>query len=319
MRRVAEAALALYDIEVVSLRLVARATNLIYRVRSRDGRSFALRLASPGWRTRSDLQSEAMWLEAIASDTAIPAPRIMRASDSTALVVCSVGGVPVEHPATLMSWLPGVPLGRHLNQKNLEKLGVLFGELHIHGAQWSPPQGFTVRKFDQIFARGEPDVICDAMQIDAHTPHTERIVHLMTETVNAAYAALDPMDLRVIHCDLWHGNVKLHHGVLHPFDFEDTVWGYRLHDIAMSMLDLYETGDPRQYEGLLAAFQRGYESQLDWPEGDLAVLQCGRILWRVNWVARFQRQHLHKSLAFSTKLFERYLKTGKLLPLDLSG
>ena len=127
------------------------------------------------------------------------------------------------------------------------------------------------------------------------------------------------MDLRVIHCDLWHGNVKLHHGVLHPFDFEDTVWGYRLHDIAMSMLDLYETGDPRQYEGLLAAFQRGYESQLDWPEGDLAVLQCGRIIWRVNWVTRFQRQHLHKSLAFSTKLFERYLKTGKLLPLDLSG
>ena len=55
LRRVAEAALELYDLEVVSLQLVARATNLIYRVRSSDGLSFALRLASPGWRTRSDL------------------------------------------------------------------------------------------------------------------------------------------------------------------------------------------------------------------------------------------------------------------------
>ena len=40
-------------------------------------------------------------------------------------------------------------------------------------------------------------------------------------------------DLRVIHCDLWHENVKLHRGRLRPFDFEDTVWGYRLHDLAM--------------------------------------------------------------------------------------
>ena len=97
------------------------------------------------------------------------------------------------------------------------------------------------------------------------------------------------------------------------------MWGYRLHDIAMAMLDLYEAGDPGQYEDLLAAFRRGYESELNWPDGDLSALQVGRILWRVNWVARFQRQHLRNNLAFNTWLFERYLKTGKLLPLDLSA
>jgi len=316
---VAEAALELYDLEVASLQLVVRATNRIYRVRSSDGPSFALRLASPGWRTRSDLQSEAMWLEAIARDTTIPAPRIVRASDGAAVVVCSADGVPTEHHATLMSWLPGVLLGRHLNEQNLGKLGELFGRLHIHGAEWRPPPGFTARKFDQIFARGEPDVIFDAAQNDAHTPHTQRIIHLTRDAVDAAYAALDPGDLRVIHCDLWHDNVKVHRGVLHPFDFEDTVWGYRLHDIAMAMLDLYEAGDPTQYEDLLAAFRRGYESELDWPAGDLSALQVGRILWRVNWVARFQREHLRNNLAFTTRLFERYLETGKLLPLHLSA
>ena len=37
---------------------------------------------------------------------------------------------------------------------NLEKLGELFGQLHIHGTEWKPPPGFTTRRFDQIFARG---------------------------------------------------------------------------------------------------------------------------------------------------------------------
>ena len=315
----AEAALERYDLDVISFELVSRATNLIYRVRTSDGASYALRLASPSWRTLSDQQSEAVWLEALASDTVIPVPRIMQASDGAAVVVCRADGVPTARHAMLMSWLPGVLLGRHLNEPNLEKLGELFGQLHIHGAEWKPPPGFTTRTFDQIFARGEPDVVFDAAQQDAHTPETLRIVRRVREVVDAAYAALDPADLRVIHSDLWHGNVKLHRGVLHPFDFEDTVWGYRLHDIAMAMLDLYEDGDPDQYEDLLAAFRRGYERRLDWPEGDMAVLQIGRILWRVNWVARFQRQHLANNLAFNTVFFERYLKTGKLLPLHLSG
>jgi len=312
---VAGAALEQYDLDIIGFELVSRSTNRIYRVRTRDGVSYALRLASPGWRTLSDLQSEAAWLDAIASDTTISAPRVVRASDGAAAVVCRAEGVPTPRHAILMSWLPGVLLGRRLNEPNLERLGELFGQLHIHGAEWKPPPGFAARTFDRIFARGEPDVIFDAAQQDAHTPDTLRIIRRMREVVDAAYAALDPLDLRVIHSDLWHDNVKLHRGVLHPFDFEDTVRGYRLHDIAMAMLDLYEAGDQDHYEDLLEAFRRGYERQLSWPDGDMALLQIGRLLWRVNWVARFQRQHLANNLAFHTALFARYLETGKLLPL----
>jgi Ser/Thr protein kinase RdoA (MazF antagonist) len=108
------------------------------------------------------------------------------------------------------------------------------------------------------------------------------------EWVEGAYASLDRADLRVIHCDLWHENVKLDGGRLRPFDFEDTVWGYRLHDLAMGLLDLLETVGPERYPDLLAACRSGYERLLAWPEGDLEVLQIGRLLWQANWVARFQ-------------------------------
>ena len=98
----AEVALERYDLDVISLELAGRATNLIYRVRTSDGVSYALRLASPSWRTLSDLQSEAMWLEALARDTVIPAPRIIRAPEGAAVVVCLQLRSHSGHMATLV-------------------------------------------------------------------------------------------------------------------------------------------------------------------------------------------------------------------------
>ena len=148
-----------------------------------------------------------------------------------------------------------------------------------------------------------------------YAPPTAKILRAMREQVEATYAALDPADLRVIHCDLWHDNIKIHKGTLAPFDFEDTLWGYRLHDIAMAMLDLYEDTDEEWYKALLAAFRRGYEAHLAWPDGDMPLLQIGRILWRINHYARWApAAWLKKDAAFNAELFQRYLDTGKLIP-----
>ena len=92
----------------------------------------------------------------------------------------------------------------------------------------------------------------------------------MRDRVVAEYSSLDRDDLRVIHCDLWHDNIKLHRGTLIPFDFEDTIIGFRLHDIAMAMLDLLEDTDDTRYPLLLESFRSGYESLLPWPDGVLA-------------------------------------------------
>jgi Ser/Thr protein kinase RdoA (MazF antagonist) len=110
--------------------------------------------------------------------------------------------------------------------------------------------------------------------------------------VESAYATIDRADLRVIHCDLWHDNIKLYRGVLHPIDFEDTVWGFRAHDIAMAMLDLLEDTDDGRYPVLLAAFRRGYTAQLAWPDEPIEPFQIGRLLWKINWVARRRPQQL---------------------------
>jgi Ser/Thr protein kinase RdoA (MazF antagonist) len=135
----------------------------------------------------------------------------------------------------------------------------------------------------------------------------------MDRLVEAAYAALDRADLQVIHCDLWHDNIKLHRGVLAPLDFEDTVWGFRAHDIAMAMLDLLETVGEVRYRELIGAFHQGYEAKMALPDDPIEPFQIGRLLWKINWVARFQPDYLNKTVQRYVPVFEHFERTGQVI------
>ena len=137
-----------------------------------------------------------------------------------------------------------------------------------------------------------------------------RLIDQLHEHVEAAYREIDRSDLRVIHCDLWHDNIRLHKGVLYPLDFEDTVWGFRAHDIAMAMLDLLEDTDDERYPALLASFREGYEEQMEWPDDKIEPFQIGRLLWKINWVAHHEPEWLAHMAEKHIPVFKNYLKTG---------
>lgn len=310
--RLARSALGQYNIDVAAIRMHCFATNLLYRVQAASGERFMLRLASPGWRTMEDLRAEAAWLEALDRDTDIGAPKIVRAANGDPVLPMRGAGVPDTWHATLMTWVDGRLLAHHLSGANLEKMGTLVARLHIHGKSWKPPSGFTTRRFEAYLSRGEPDVLFSDAVLQTFGERARGALLRARGWVNSEYARLDGGDLRVIHCDLWHENVKLDHGRLRPFDFEDTVWGYRAHDIAMGMLDLLETVGAARYGDLFAAFRQGYERLLDWPEGKLAVLQIGRLLWKANYVARFAPESLGPMVEEYDQIFRNFEQTGEL-------
>jgi Ser/Thr protein kinase RdoA (MazF antagonist) len=312
VRQLAAAALNEYDIRVNSMRIHTFATNLLYRVRSDRGERFILRMAYPGWRTLEDLLAEAAWLDALHKDTDIGAPLVIRSSNGDSVLPMNGLGVPDTWYATLMTWVDGRLLAHHLTCANLERMGDLFARLHLHGKSWKPPSDFSTKRFEAFLSRGEPDVIFGDGVVQTFRDDDKRAFLLAREWVEREYSNLDRSDLRVIHCDLWHENIKLDGGRLRPFDFEDTIWGYRLHDIAMSMLDLLETVGAARYESLLASFHSGYEMLLDWPEGNLGVLQLGRLLWKANYVARFARESLASLSEQYGYIFRSFEHTGEL-------
>jgi Ser/Thr protein kinase RdoA (MazF antagonist) len=319
LRNLAVAALARYDLKSPELTIHGFETNLLYRVTTASGERFMLRLATPGWRTFEDLQAEASWLEALDLETTLSVPTIMPARSGEYVLPICLPGVPDTWNATLMSWVPGRLLRHYLSERNLEKMGALFAELHHHGASWRPPAGFTTRRFEHWLSRGEENLIAGGAQsagpdgLSALPARARDLLQRLHEHVESAYAAIDRSDLRVIHCDLWHDNIKLYRGVLHPLDFEDTVWGFRAHDIAMAMLDLLEDTDEARYSVLLASFRHGYQACMAWPDDPIEPFQIGRLLWKINWVARRQPQYLVSTVERHIPLLEHYERTAQVL------
>ncbi|MBT3271538.1 MAG: phosphotransferase [Spirochaetales bacterium] len=312
LHNLAVKALGEYDLRVKSLEYHCFDTNLLYRVLTNDGDRYILRLAVPGWRTLDDLLAEASWLDALRQDTDITVPRILRSQRGDRVLQLRGAGIPDVWNATLMSYLPGRLLGKYLTENNIEKMGVLFAKLHIHGKEWSLPPDFSKRVFDGFLSRGEPDVLFDPEQLEGYSQYQLALTRRVHGLVAREYSLLDREDLRVIHCDLWHDNIKLHRGVLCPFDFEDTVRGFRLHDIAMAMLDLLEDTDNYRYPQLLAAFRRGYETLIEWPPGKIEALQAGRLLWKINYVARFERTWMPQMVKRHEPILNHFVKTGEI-------
>jgi Ser/Thr protein kinase RdoA (MazF antagonist) len=321
LRVLALDALSQYELEVGDLHPLGRYTNTLFRVRTREGVSYVLRVCTPGWRTRTDLRSEAMWLRALDRDTDLGAPVPVPARDGALVVqacapgVPGAGGVPGARNCLLMSWLHGPLLAGDLSEANLQAMGALFARLHAHGVRWTPPEGFTTRRMEREYARGEEDVLFSCPE--GFTPRTRAVMERAWEVVSGAFARLygGPAGPQVIHNDLHHENIKVWRGRLRPFDFEDTIWGYPVQDIAMAMQDLMLDVAPEAYAPLLGAFRQGYEGQAPWPEayeGQVDVFRVGRLFWVANYVARYQRQYLREHVDWTAKMVEGFLETGKL-------
>ncbi|MFC1879791.1 phosphotransferase enzyme family protein [Chloroflexota bacterium] len=315
LRALAFAAIKNYDLDVRAVQLVGVYTNTLFRVRTDQGHSYLLRICRPGWRSKTDLRSEVMWLQALQRDTDIGAPQPRSARTGEYLVMAQADGVPEPRRCMLMSWVPGAPLEKHLNEVNLYKLGVLFAQLHDYSAGFEPPPGFTRLKLDSIYVRGEEDSLLTESYLSQFSRRQGDVLRRTRELVDNAFQELydDPTGLRVIHNDLWHGNVKIYHGRLFPLDFEDTIWGYPVQDIAMAIFDLMADVDAQRFEPLQRALRQGYESKAAWPErydGQLDAFRAGRMLWVANYVAHYQSQYLHAHIEWLAPYFEYFLETG---------
>ena len=321
LRALALNALAQYDLDLRDLRLLGVYTNFLYRVRTTDGATYVLRVCTPGWRTETDLRSEAMWLQALHRDTDLGAPVPVAARSGEFVIEATAPTVPGVRRSLLMSWLPGPLLAADLSEANLCAMGALFARLHAHGARWTPPQGFTQRRMDREYARDEEDVLFSCQE--GFTPHTREVMERAWGMVDGAFRRLygAPADgrgapgLQVIHNDLHHENIKRSRGRLRPFDFEDTIWGYPVQDIAMAMQDLMLDVAPQAYDPLLDAFRQGYEAHAAWPEGyegQIDAFRVGRLFWVANYVARYQRPYLRQHVDWTARMVEGFLETGRL-------
>lgn len=249
------AALAPWGLQQASVSFVAGRENRVFRVRS-AGRDFALRLKRPGNRRDEELLSELQWLGAMGR-AGLHVPRPQPSLHGRLLEI--VDGQRVD----LLSWLPGRPLGASREPLALDdpeavfhRLGQETARLHRASDDWARPAAFTRCAWNIDGLLGESPVwgrFWDNPTLDATTRHLLQAFRAAAAQTLLQHAGT--LDYGLIHADLVRENVMVDEGRIAMLDFDDAGFGFRLFDLATTLLkNLAEPGYPALRAALLAGY-----------------------------------------------------------------
>ncbi|WP_375175047.1 phosphotransferase enzyme family protein [Pseudooceanicola sp.] len=254
MTAVVEKALMLWGMEGADWHLIAERENRVYRV-DHAGRAFALRLHRPGYCSEAELRSELQWMEAAdAGGLGVPAP----VASAQGAFLHVIDGIAVD----VLVWLNGQPVGKTVVPLDSDDRPGLFraigremAKLHEVSDAWTLPEGFTRRRWDRDGLLGEAPV-WDRFWDNPTLGAEDRALFLrFRETAAADLAAQEnALDFGLIHADLVRENVMIDAGRVQLIDFDDSGFGFRLFDIATTLLRNRTEPD---YDTLKAALLEG--------------------------------------------------------------
>lgn len=274
-------ALSLWGFGGSDCQLVAERENRVFRV-DHQGQVYALRLHRPGYRTDAELWSELELMAALAKGGLyVPAP-IASASGKFLHVL---DGIQID----VLTWLSGAPVGKSGTTLELDDRAGLFrgigremARMHVLTDAWTPPEGFTRCAWDRAGLVGEKPV-WDRFWDNPTLSDEIRTLFLKVRNVAVQeLQRLEPnLDYGLIHADLVRENVLVDGDKLQLIDFDDSGYGFRLFDLATTLLKNIDEPD---YPELRAALIEGYRSVRDIDTTALDLFLLLRSATYVGWV-----------------------------------
>lgn len=233
-----------------------------------------LRLHRQGYHTKAEIASELAWLTVLQDLPGLNTVRPIAGGQGLVTEIDSrflVGFAPIKG----QELQPGDDLARHF-----APLGEITAHLHQHARQWSPPQGFTRKRWDVDTILGPRPHWGDWRQAPgldaASTALLTRATKALAEQLNAY--GTGPETFGLIHADLRLANLMVDGDCLTAIDFDDCGFGWWAYDLAAA-LSFIET-DPRLPD-LIARWCEGYTRVADLRPEDRAVIPALILLRRV--------------------------------------
>lgn len=208
--------------------LIAARENHVYRidkVAAIDGPA-VLRLHRPGYRSNEEINSELLWMEMLGNH-GIAVPNPVPTTDGKYTQV--VNGTVVD----LLTWIEAVPLsGNETTKQYYFELGRLMANMHKLADNWKPPAEFTRPTWELVGDNPSWDRFWENPLL---TPvQSNKFLEFRDDARNALVKLENQgsLDFGLIHADLVSENVLSNGVQLHPIDFDDGGYGYRLLDLA---------------------------------------------------------------------------------------
>lgn len=281
MTDLAQKAAAEWGLTHARLWFVAGRENQVYRVSDASG-DYALRLKRPGYRQSIEIESELKWMAALdRAGILVPRP------------VPSLRGHLMEqvdgHLVDLLTWMPGQTLGALLTESTDADAQALFHNLgrcmalfHAASDAWVKPDGFSRVAWDAEGLLGETPLWGRFWEHPALSAEDKALFEDFRAKAAQDLRLMDSgLDHGLIHADLVRENVLVSDGRIGMLDFDDGGWGYRVFDLATTLLKFL---DAPNFSRLKDALLRGYLSVRVIDTGPLDLFLALRAVTYVGWV-----------------------------------
>jgi Ser/Thr protein kinase RdoA (MazF antagonist) len=271
-----------------------------------------LRLHRQGYHTKPEIASELAWLTALQD---LPGLNAVRPIPGAQGLVTEIDGrfLVAFAPIDGHELQPGDDLARWF-----APLGEITARLHLHARQWTPPPGFTRKRWDVETILGTNPHWGHWRQAQGLDGQGKALLARATDALATKLHAYGtgPKVFGLIHADLRLANLMVNGDRLTAIDFDDCGFGWWAYDLA-SALSFIET-DPRLPD-LIALWRDGYTRIAPLHAEDRAMIPSLIFLRRVlltAWLATRADSDTAQSLggpAYTTgtlDLAERYLTDG---------
>lgn len=269
-RDLALEALRSYDVAPRRVRLAAESFNSIFRVTTASA-VYALRVGSAlRIHPEGTPAVEAAWHRRL-RQRGVRVPDVVANADGKLVtLVTDRRAERGSRVCVLFDWVAGRSLRTCMTERRSAALGRLSARLHRDAAAWSPSGAGDVLQADRVLYWRLPERLSAAgSRFGSGT--------LFPDALARAQSAVDslwrspPHPPRLLHGDLTPANVIVApRGGLVPIDFQDTVRGFEVQDLSITVAALRRWPDG---DRLADAFRGGYGECRPWPDVSPALFE----------------------------------------------
>lgn len=260
--------IALYPVgPVVRCRLHTRGLNDTYKVETRAGETYFLRVYLAGGRSRAEIETEIQVLRHLAGKGLNVSVPVCRSDRQVLMPLDCVEG---RRWAALFTAAPG----REVHYKAYtEDLAGLYGRAvaAIHGAADSYPGRPERPPLDLASLLIHP--LSRVISAISHRGDDASYVEALGERLQRAVEASTPPEIGFCHGDLHGQNACEQDGIFTFYDFDCSGWGYRAYEVAVfPWVFALQNQEPARIEAMARAYLTGYLGRRALNPADIAMI-----------------------------------------------
>ena len=254
---IANKALDSYLLDVNEVSLINNEYNATFKVVTKDGQRFALRININSPRSIANLKAEIAWVNFLTADARVNVPHPISSIDGQYFITFNYGSNEGDFKCVLYSWLDGEELGDDPTFEQLRLLGAAMAALHLNSKDFQLPADAQLPIFKDPLWETEDHLLSSKSVLE---PDAKALVAQAMAVIKSEIDTLyEQYPMQIIHADLHGWNVKWHNNKVAVFDFDDCGFGLPVQDLATA---IYYLDTPEQD----AALKEGYASIADLPD-----------------------------------------------------